>query len=309
MNLAKIPCYIISMDQRRFGRTWRNLKDAGVQGVHAPGVDGKSSRWRDPTLSLFGNLVAPDHAIGCGLAHVRLAKHILAEDHALALVVEDDVHVLSPHTLEADIREAVAKAAPRWEMLQLHCAGLCRDRLPLRTSTAAYLLTREGARKLASMRLHNHIDYTTDSAYIDKRVGPHLFGTYDDARWSSGKLSFGMVANTGLIRVGDSTLTVGAGLVATTISAVILYFLPTRPDIRINLAIGWFSLLGIALYYCSAESNHYRSAPVTHYFGLVMPLIMLSLQGYTKNSLVRYTIVTLAYMLLWFHVLHHLGSL
>ena len=111
------------------------------------------------------------------------------------------------------------------------------------------------------------------------------------------------------LKDGGSTLTVGAGLVATTISAIILYFLRARPDVRRNLFVGWFSLIGIALYYCSTESNHYRSASVTHYFGLVMPIIVLSLQGYTKNNLVRYTIVTLAYMLLWFHVFHHLGSL
>ena len=304
-----VPCYIISMNLERFERTKGHLQDAGVQGIRAPGVLGTASRWKDPSVSLFGNLVAPDHALGCGLAHTRLAKRILAEGHALTLVVEDDVHVLSPRTLEADLREAIAKASPGWEMLQLHCAGVCRDHQPFRLSTAAYLITREGARKLAAMRLHHHIDYVTDSAYIEKRVGPRLFGTYDDEDWSSGKFSVQMTGNADLLRIGDMTVTAGTFLIATTISAVILYFLPTPPDIRRNLAIGWFSLIGITLYYGSAESNHYRSAPVTHYFGLVMPLILLILQGYTENTLVRYTIVTLAYMLLWFHVLHHLGSL
>lgn len=172
--------YIISIDPDRYDRTARELARVGVRGILFQGVDGKRDR-QSPQVTPFCAQFCTDKMIGTGLAHIRLAEHIARTGHDSksqhTLVVEDDVWNPVPD-LVTRIQEVVRNAQSEWDVITLFCQGVCASPRFLSGSTAAYLISLGGARKLSKKRLSYHIDMQWSSG-LNIYLGPTLFETCD----------------------------------------------------------------------------------------------------------------------------------
>ena len=87
------PSFVINLDSQperyqqfkeRFSQT--DLKDI----KRITGCDGKQNRY-NPIVNPYAQPFLTDKMIGCGLAHIKLAKRIVDLNSPFALVFEDDV--------------------------------------------------------------------------------------------------------------------------------------------------------------------------------------------------------------------------
>lgn len=176
-----VPVYVVSIDDDRYTATERELHTRGFAPRLYRGVDGRTPGLREcPDVTPFARHCCTDKMLGCALSHLRLARQLTAAwpDGALAvLVVEDDVLVKS--ATPADVAELAASAAD-WDIRRLYCQGRCAPTSRLFAgSTAAYLLSRHGARKLARQRAVYHIDMQQSARDLRTLNGPQLFSTRD----------------------------------------------------------------------------------------------------------------------------------
>lgn len=163
--------YIISLknDSKRYRDVVNELKEANVPIQHIKwfeGYNGSNHRNNSRVVALCKILCA-DNMIGCALSHIELASHFLSSiNDKYCVVLEDDVVIEQKSTFIQDIQNAYLQHSDK-DVIKLFCQGICNDNLPKRNgmlpfymegSTAAYILTREGARKISSMRVMNHID-------------------------------------------------------------------------------------------------------------------------------------------------------
>ncbi|NDD93161.1 hypothetical protein EBZ37_13915, partial [bacterium] len=175
------------------------LTPSGLSLFFWPGVVGALER-QSPELSSSCARFCPDTAIGCGLAHKRLAKAAMQametkryglDVDELVLVCEDDVKTRQPLTLASDLRQIAATAKGDEDFILLHTHGnRCRSAGQLgqlqdelsrlwRGSTAAYLVSYSGLKKMARAPLVWHIDYQRNCRAYQCVCGPPLFDTYD----------------------------------------------------------------------------------------------------------------------------------
>lgn len=170
--MSSCPVYLINLprDRERGEQMRRQIDALQLETRHVEAVYG-----RDLDASQLSTLYSPElnrarfhkplspGEIGCYASHLRVWELMRDDSAPMALVLEDDV-VLGPE-LPA-LLDAVARLPARWDMIKL----LGRDhervarRLPLLdrwsvvryrrapSLTGAYLLSREGARRLAGSR-------------------------------------------------------------------------------------------------------------------------------------------------------------
>lgn len=104
----------------------------------------------------------PRSNMGCCYSHIKTIEHFLHhDDNDVALILEDDAYpkFTDRHQLDARLRRK-----GDWDMLSLHCDGMCpRGKpLPLSGSAAAYFITKEGARKVVNHRFQDQFDLETN---------------------------------------------------------------------------------------------------------------------------------------------------
>lgn len=176
-----VKVFVISQDEARYQRTLSELAKMGISQediYRFDGVDGKSNRSDDAVTPLC-KLLCTNKLIGCGLAHIRLAKHIVQSHYPdeYFLIVEDDIKAIDP-VLEYP-------KDTNWDIMLLYCQGNCTtykyndfNRF-LTGSTAAYFLSRSGAEKIAESRLLYHIDHQRNSLKFKIIKGNPSFSTFD----------------------------------------------------------------------------------------------------------------------------------
>lgn len=288
------PIYVISMSAERLERTRRNMAPHSLK--HVPGVDGAHHRVDATRLTSFCRAMCTDRIIGCALAHQDVARHMVDNDVHVALVLEDDVF-LTADDLEAELDALLADES--WEILTLFCQGICSDRTRVfQGSTAAYLMRSSAARKMARMKLSYHADFIRSSRAFETKVGPQLFGTYDERRGivvRGQSLRFWMSQQA--VRVLGRDLTIGQGLVLA--GAIVAGSMSLR---CVKTAVGLVVLLTVIAFFMSNETQYYRCSPETHVFGLLFPAFVLLRND--ASALSRWTVTVLAQAMLAFHVLH-----
>jgi hypothetical protein len=154
-----------------------------------PGLDVRRFPARRPDREADGltalSSAAPDKTLAIALSHRAVAAEVARDGGSPALVLEDDVYPLVDD-LRPAIDECIARAKSGWDVILLNTAGpgctVCEDERPGRLcgSAAAYMLSPEGAKKLATAAISWHADIVRNSDAYDVRQGPELFGT-DDA--------------------------------------------------------------------------------------------------------------------------------
>jgi hypothetical protein len=182
--MDSLKVHIINLDNAhdRFEHTIAPLRAM-------PGLDVRRFPAQRPDRKADGlttlSSVAPDKTLAIALSHRAVAAEVARDGSSPALVLEDDVYPLVDN-LRPAIDECIARAKPGWDVMLLNTAGpncnVCEDERPGRLcgSAAAYMLSPDGARKLATAAISWHADIVRNSDAYDVRRGPELFGT-DDA--------------------------------------------------------------------------------------------------------------------------------
>ena len=175
--------YYINLDRdtTRNESTIQELDKTNLTYQRFPGIDGRSADkyqlMRDNIISPFFKAIGTDKMIGCGSSHIMLYRLLEKTDsNEIALVLEDDIIVDEP---KLDYRNEIAKIVdecniqtPDWDIIRLHSifwgAG----------SAAAYIIRLKHIRKIASLKLHYHIDFQQNfQTKLVNRNG--LFSTRD----------------------------------------------------------------------------------------------------------------------------------
>jgi len=132
-------------------------------------------------------LLNPRNAIGCSYSHIQALKHFLENDpYDVALILEDDAFPLFTNVVHLEKKLENID----WDCLSLHCDGVCPkdggDPYLLSGSTAAYFITREGAKKIINYKHSFHYDIqTTTMKNLDKKIDDkNSFWTDENAKMS-----------------------------------------------------------------------------------------------------------------------------
>jgi len=129
----------------------------------------------------------PRNTVGCSYSHIQALKHFLENDpYDVALILEDDAFPLFTNVVHLEKKLENID----WDYLSLHCDGVCpkdggKSGL-LSGSTAAYFITREGAKKIINYKHSFHYDVqTTTMKNLDKKIDDkNSFWTDENAKMS-----------------------------------------------------------------------------------------------------------------------------
>jgi len=129
----------------------------------------------------------PRNTVGCSYSHIQALKHFLENDpYDVALILEDDAFPLFTNVVHLEKKLENID----WDYLSLHCDGVCpkyggKSGL-LSGSTAAYFITREGAKKIINYKHSFHYDIqTTTMKNLDKKIDDkNSFWTDENAKMS-----------------------------------------------------------------------------------------------------------------------------
>jgi hypothetical protein len=320
-------CFVISQDPSRLERTLAQLAPSGLELYHWEGVDG-SHEQQSLELTPWCQTFCPAHAIGCGLAHKRLAMHLLTTmgNNEWVLICEDDVQCLSPSTLASDLQRAREDAPVDADMVLLYsmmntCSSageiVASDSVAhhektvkdtelsriLRASTAVYLLSRAGCIKVAHDPVAYHIDLQRNSMAYRSYCGPRLFDTFDPKYPPIiGGQSLYFILRVSVLRLLWFKIEVWHALVLFWGCAGLLLLLaPASPRL---LSHYFASVVGSALagvVFFSLEIFWYRCTNLTSLFGCLFPLTVLCTSSYS-------VVLLGAYFMLTFHVMHLLSE-
>jgi hypothetical protein len=140
--------------------------------------------------------LTPHSNMGCIYSHIVALKTFLETDPGqVALILEDDAFPL----VDVDALRKIASSQGQWDMLSLHCDGLCPrgggSPGRLSASAAAYFVTRQGAEKILRHKFDYQYDLDTNyvkglQKYVDIE---NSFWTDEDATmsgsWSTNRKS------------------------------------------------------------------------------------------------------------------------
>tara|TARA_R110002072_G_scaffold111229_1_gene239281 strand:+ start:1912 stop:2760 length:849 start_codon:yes stop_codon:yes gene_type:complete len=147
-------------------------------------------------INLLSFYLAPKSVIGCSLSHILLAKHLYENygtyKNIFFLVLEDDVFPKNEYLdnskqfyndLNNEI-ENIKIIDKNWDIIQLHSDGLIDTKSTYTThlftgSTAAYLISFNGLKKMCNEKVTYHIDFVTQNflKYRKYRSRTNLFYT------------------------------------------------------------------------------------------------------------------------------------
>lgn len=183
--------YVINLDSQRerFEAQSKSLREVGILPVRIRAFtrDEIPEQDVDRHFARHARHVTPHSNMACAYSHIVALKTFLETDpKPVALILEDDAFPL----VDVEDLRKTAQTHGEWDMLSLHCDGLCPEGggAPgrLSASAAAYFVTREGAQKI----LHHKFDYQydLDTTYVRglrKRVdSKNSFWTDEDATMS-----------------------------------------------------------------------------------------------------------------------------
>ena len=187
--------YVINLDsqKKRYEVQEKKLNEVGIYPTRISGytfqeIDKSELQNQFVRTTPF---LKPRNATGCSYSHIQALKHFLENDpYDGALILEDDAFPLFTNIVHLENKLENID----WDYLSLHCDGVCpkdggKPGL-LSGSTAAYFITREGAKKIINYKHSFHYDIqTTTMKILDKKIDDkNSFWTDENAKMS-GELS------------------------------------------------------------------------------------------------------------------------
>lgn len=161
--------YVINLDsqKKRYEVQEKKLNEVGIYPTRISGytfenID-KSEIKKHFSFIFTVDSFASRSAIGCTYSHIQTLKHFLDNDpYDVALIMEDDAFPLFTNIVHLEKKLENID----WDYLSLHCDGICPKTKGINTkysgSTAAYFITREGAKKIINHKHSTHIDMETN---------------------------------------------------------------------------------------------------------------------------------------------------
>jgi GR25 family glycosyltransferase involved in LPS biosynthesis len=185
--------YVINLDsqKKRYEVQEKKLNEVGIYPTRISGYKfeniGKSEIKKHFSFIFTVDSFASRSAIGCTYSHIQTLKHFLDNDpYDVALIMEDDAFPLFTNIVHLEKKLENID----WDYLSLHCDGVCpkdggKSGL-LSGSTAAYFITREGAKKIINYKHSFHYDVqTTTMKNLDKKIDDkNSFWTDENAKMS-----------------------------------------------------------------------------------------------------------------------------
>lgn len=149
----------------------------------------------------------PKSIIGCALSHIILCNNIYnnyvnnndSNDNEYFLILEDDCFPLYDkeifyEKLNIALNE-IQILDNKWEIIQLHSDGILPSFSSYNThylcgSTAAYMISKLGLKKMITKRVSNHIDFITQNfiQFNKYRVKENLFYTNETSSLNRNKI-------------------------------------------------------------------------------------------------------------------------
>ena len=177
----EVPVFVLTIDSHRYAGTAEDLRRHGFRPRPFRGVDGRQAATRArPDVTPFARHLSPDKVLGTTLSHLQLARDLSVAwptGASAVLVLEDDALVAgaTPRLLAE-----LARGSAGWDAMRLYCQGRCAPEARIFAgSTAAYLLSERGARRMATFRAVYFSDMQLSSTELVTRNGPRLFTTTD----------------------------------------------------------------------------------------------------------------------------------
>jgi len=133
--------------------------------------------------------IVPQKTLAIALAHQKAARAFLATGSTCCLICEDDVRATTTKgnlvSKLHNLRNRLRVQEIQWDIVRIMTQGLrpaegqVEKTTSLAGSTAAYLLSRQGAYKLIRLPAFYHLDMVFNSAYFATFNGPSWLKTYD----------------------------------------------------------------------------------------------------------------------------------
>ncbi len=181
--------YVINLkkDIKKWTKIQKNLKNVNITPIRFDAIDGNNIPEKYKIyLSMFCQGLCPNSVKGCSLSHLLVSKQFLDTDkkNNYCLILEDDA-IPIVNNLKEEINKLVT-LYDNWDIIRLYGMGYCPNiqNGPLQKvcsgSNVAYLLSKNGARKLQNLKINWYYDIqlnliNTINLYIHK---PFLFRTY-----------------------------------------------------------------------------------------------------------------------------------
>ena len=183
--------YVINLDsqKKRYEVQEKKLNEVGIYPTRINGYTfeeiGESELQKHFVQTT--PFLKPRNTVGCSYSHIQALKHFLENDpYDVALILEDDAFPLFTNVVHLEKKLENID----WDYLSLHCDGVCpkdggKSGL-LSGSTAAYFITREGAKKIINYKHSFHYDIqTTTMKNLDKKIDDkNSFWTDENAKMS-----------------------------------------------------------------------------------------------------------------------------
>ncbi len=223
-DYSNLKAFVINLDdyQENYEKQLPYLQSIGLKVERFSGINALKDEHLKPEykqyISKFALNFTPKSIIGCALSHILCCKYIYdnyisikdnnnniacgAISPQYFLILEDDCYPLFNsgefyRRLYNDFNN-IEILDNDWEIIQLHSDGLISTKNTYTThyicgSTAAYLISKNGIKKMIKQRVSNHLDFITQNFVNFKkyRVKENLFWT--DEKDSLNRKSFSKI--------------------------------------------------------------------------------------------------------------------
>lgn len=184
-----IPKFVITLERSNNIDNFKNIYDKNnIKYQLFYGVDATKNHHLTykNIIHPIALLITPKKILGCALSHILLAKIIVKNNIEYSLILEDDTYPYDYLNLDNNIEKIISnfnKINKNWDIINLHTDGILQNNNNninyFSGSSAAYLLSLSGAKKLAnSYAIHNIDVYSSINKHFNKyKSSKNLFWT------------------------------------------------------------------------------------------------------------------------------------
>lgn len=199
INKNNVISYVINLDSyiENYNKQLKYLNNIGLYPKRFSAINAINDQHYNykNIINKLSFYFSPKSVIGCSLSHILLCKKLYYEyyknNNYYFLIMEDDVFPLDKYSNEdlfySDLQNEISNIEifdNNWDIIQLHSDGIIDTNKTYSThiftgSTAAYLISINGLKKMNNEKVTSHIDCITQNfiKYRKYRSRKNLFYT------------------------------------------------------------------------------------------------------------------------------------